>query len=142
MHTLRSLVHEIDPVTTPSSASVYEAAVAMSRGRVGAIAVVDDEALVGVFTERDLMTRVIVAGRDPKQTRVAEVMTHEVVTASTDDRVDACLETMRGAGCRHLLVVHDGRLVAMLSMRDLLRGEIEERTREISELRSHLPPPP
>ena len=137
MRTLRSLIHQQDPVTTTSSTSVYKAAVAMSRGRIGSIAVVDDDKLVGIFTERDLMTRVIVAGRDPRTTPIDQVMTHEVITANTDERVDACLEKMRGAGCRHLPVVHDGRLVAMLSIRDLMRDEIEEQTQQISQLRAH-----
>ena len=142
MHTLRNLIERLDIVSAPPSQSVREVAELMTRGRVGAIPVVDDGKLVGIFTERDLLTRVVVADRDPRVTRVSEVMTHEVVTAQLDDPVDQCLETMRRAGCRHLPVVHNGRAIAMLSMRDLLRDEVQELGEELRMLRQHGPAPP
>ena len=71
-------------------------------------------------------------------TRVAEVMTREVVTATLDDRVERCLEKMRSVGCRHLPVVADGRVIAMISMRDLMRDEIEEQVEEIRGLREYI----
>ena len=84
------------------------------------------------------MTRVVVAGRDPYATRVEAVMTHRVVTAGLDETVERCLEKMRRADCRHLPVVHDGRVISMLSMRDLLRDEIEEQIEEIRNLRAYI----
>jgi len=117
---------------------VIDVAVAMSEARMGAIPVMDGERLVGIFSERDLMTRVVVPGRDAHATVVEEVMTHRVVTASLEESVDRCLEKMQRAGCRHLPVVHDGRVVAMLSMRDLLRDEIEEQVEEIRSLRAYI----
>jgi predicted transcriptional regulator len=84
------------------------------------------------------MTRVVVSGRDPRATRISDVMTHDVVTASLDDTVDSCVEKMRSADCRHLPVVHEGRVISMLSMRDLLRNEIEEQTEEIRNLRAYI----
>ena len=65
-------------------------------------------------------------------------MTHDVVTAGLDDTVAACIEKMRAAGCRHLPVVYQGRVISMLSMRDLLRDEIEEQTEEIRSLRAYI----
>ena len=116
MHTLRNLIQRLDIVSATPSQSVREVAELMTRARVGAIPVVEGERLVGLFTERDLLTRVVVADRDPRETRVSEVMTHGVVTAQLDDPVDQCMETMRRAGCRHLPVVHDGRAIARLSI--------------------------
>ncbi len=139
MHTLRHLVHRLDLVNASPAQSEREVADVMNRARVGAIPVVEDDVLVGIFTERDLLTRVVVADRDPESTRVGDVMTHEVVTASLEDEGEHCLDLMHRTGCRHLPVVHDGRAIAMLSMRDLLRDGLEERTDELNSLRARLP---
>ena len=138
MHTLRQVIQRLNLISAPSDALVLDVAVTMSEGRVGAIPIMDDERLVGIFSERDLMTRVVVSGRDPRATRISDVMTHDVVTASLDDTVDSCVDKMQAAGCRHLPVVHEGRVISMLSMRDLLRDEIEEQTEEIQSLRAYI----
>jgi CBS domain-containing protein len=138
MHKLRQVIQRLNMISTSPHASVMEAAASMTEGRVGAIPVLDEDRLVGIFSERDLMTRLVVAGRDSRLTRIEEVMTHEVVTAELDDSVDRCLEKMRGAGCRHLPVVEGGRVISMLSMRDLLLDEIEEQTEEIRHLRAYI----
>ena len=138
MHTLRHVIQQLDLIHATPEMNVFDVATVMSEGRVGAIAVLDARGLVGIFSERDLMTRVVVAGRDPRETRVEEVMTHDVVTAGLDESVDRCVEKMRTRGCRHLPVVHSGHIITMLSMRDLLRDELEEQVEEIRELRAHL----
>ena len=138
MHTLRHVVQRLNLISAQPDAPVIDVAIAMSEGRIGAIPVMDGERLVGIFSERDLMTRVVVPGRDAQATRVEEVMTHRVVTASLDESVDRCLDKMKSAGCRHLPVIHDGRVVAMLSMRDLLRDEIDEQVEEIRNLRAYI----
>jgi CBS domain-containing protein len=125
-------------VTAPPGASVLEAARIMTDARVGAIPIVEGDRILGIFSERDLMTRVLVAGRDAQRTRVTEVMTREVLTARPDDTRSECLERMRAARCRHLPVLEDGRLIAVLSLRDLLRDEIEEQHEEIEGLRAYL----
>ena len=138
MRTLRQVIQRLNLISAEPEAPVFDVVVAMSDGRIGAIPVIEGERLVGIFSERDLMTRVVVAGRDPRTTRVAEVMTHEVVTAGLDESVDRCLHKMQRAGCRHLPVVHDGRVISMLSMRDLLRDEVEEQGEEIRHLRAYI----
>ena len=138
MHTLRHVVQRLNLVSAQPDAKVIDVAVAMSEGRIGAIPIIEGERLVGIFSERDLMTRVVVPGRDAHEIRVEDVMTHKVVTAGLDETVARCLEKMQRAGCRHLPVVHDGRVVAMLSMRDLLRDEIEEQGEEIRNLRAYI----
>jgi CBS domain-containing protein len=125
-------------VTAPPTASVFEVARTMADASVGAIPIVEDGEIVGIFSERDLMTRIVVPGRDPQRALVAEVMTREVLTATPDATRSECLEQMRDARCRHLPVIEDGRLIAMLSMRDLLRDEIEEQDEEIRGLRAYL----
>jgi CBS domain-containing protein len=138
MHTLHQVLRSRVVISAEPGESVLAVARRMANGSVGAIPVLDGERLVGVFSERDLMTRVIVAGRDPAAVAVSEVMTTDVVTASLDDRPSACEEKMRRAGCRHLPVVVDGRVIAMLSMRDLLRDEIAVREEENRELRAYI----
>ena len=138
MRTLRQLIQRLDIVSAAPEQKVREVAELMNRSRVGAISVVQGDSLVGIFSERDLLTRVVVAGRDPDDTRVSEVMTHEVVTARLDDTIEFCLDLIQRTGCRHLPVLHEGRAIAMLSMRDLLREEVSERDEELSVLRANL----
>ena len=138
MHTLRQVIQRLHVIHAAPSATVFEVAELMSEARIGCIPVLENGRLVGVFSERDLMTRVVVEGKDPHETPVASVMTREVITASLDDRVERCLEKMRSAGCRHLPVVSDGRVIAMISMRDLMSDEIEEQVEEIRGLRQYI----
>ena len=138
MHAIRHVIRPHRLVTAPPTASVLEVARSMTDARVGAIPIVEGGRIVGIFSERDLMTRIVVAGRDPQRALVSEVMTHEVLTATPDDTRSECLERMRDARCRHLPVLEGDRLVAVLSMRDLLRDEIEEQDEEIRGLRAYL----
>ena len=138
MHTLRHVIQRQHLVRAAPSATVFDVAALMSEARVGCIPVLEADRLVGVFSERDLMTRVVVEGKDPHRTSVESVMTREVVTASLDDRVGRCLDKMRSCGCRHLPVVVEGRVIAMISMRDLMRDEIEEQVEEIRGLREYI----
>jgi CBS domain-containing protein len=138
MHAIRHVIRPHRLVTALPTASVLEVARTMTNARVGAVPIVEGERIVGVFSERDLMTRVVVEGRDAQRTLVTEVMTREVLTASPDDTRSECLVRMRDGRCRHLPVLEGGRLVAVLSMRDLLRDEIEEQHEEIAGLRAYL----
>ena len=138
MHTLRQVIQRLHVIHAAPTANVFDVAALMSEARIGCIPVLEGERLVGVFSERDLMTRVVVEGGDPREIPVATVMTREVVTATLDDRVERCLEKMRSCGCRHLPVVADGRVIAMISMRDLMRDEIEEQVEEIAGLRAYI----
>jgi CBS domain-containing protein len=138
MHRLRHVIQRRNAVSAPPDATVYEVAALMTAAGVGAIPILEGERLIGIFTERDLMGRVVVPRRDPERTLVADVMTHEVVTATLEDHVDFCVDKMRETGCRHLPVLSAGRLIGMLSMRDLLSDELEEQGSEIQHLRAYL----
>lgn len=117
---------------------VADAAAVMASREVGAVLVVERERLVGVFSERDLLRRVCAAGRSTEKTRLAEVMTPDPVTASPGDSRLVAVAKMRRVGCRHLPVVVDGAIIDMLSMRDLLFVELEERQAEIESLRQYI----
>jgi len=112
-------------VTTQSS--VIEAVQRMSEKGVGAVAVLDKNELVGIFTERDLMNRVVLEGRDPKTTTMSEVMTREVETVRKDMLVGEALRLMVERRFRHLPVVgSDGRVLGILSVRNVLQHTVED----------------
>jgi CBS domain-containing protein len=138
MHAIRHVIRPLRLVTAPPNATVFDVARTMTISRVGAIPIVQDGSVVGIFSERDLMTRVLVEGLDARQTQVREVMTRDVLTASPEDTRSECIRRMRDARCRHLPVLENSVLIAVLSMRDLLRDEIEEQHEEIRGLRAYL----
>jgi len=138
MHTLDQVLHKRTLVSAAPAETVLDVARRMETARVGALVVMESGRLVGVFSERDLMTRVVCAGRDPAATPVGEVMTREGVTAQVTDRTGACEEKMRRAGCQHLPVLAGSRVITMLSMRDLLQDDLEEQLEENQQLRAYL----
>jgi Predicted signal-transduction protein containing cAMP-binding and CBS domains len=111
----RSLVY-----AAPSD-SVRDVARTMSDHNVGAIAVIDEGKLVGIFSERDVLTRIVAEGRNPDETRVDSVMTRDLMVADPGDDIDDALQKMHACNCRHLPVVDRGRLAGMISIRDLLK---------------------
>jgi CBS domain-containing protein len=117
---------------------VLEAARYMTEKQIGAAAVVDGDRIVGVFSERDLMTRVIVAGRMAEQTRVAEVMTRDVVACTPEETHAAGLRRMQMAKCRHLPIVQDEQLLGFVSLRDLMQIEIEEKDEELRHINAYV----
>lgn len=125
MKTLASLVHGRHVFTLQQDRTVREAARYMASKGIGAVPVMDGERLVGVFSERDLMSRVVAPGLDPARTPVRDVMTRDMVVAEATEAYDAALERMKRANIRHLPVIAGGRLVGFVSLRDLLLQEVE-----------------
>lgn len=122
--------------------SVRSVAVTMADKNIGAVAVLDSDQLVGVFTERDLMTRVVAPGLSPDDTEVSSVMTREVAVAAPNDGIQECLQRMHSLNCRHLPVVDEGHLVGMISLRDLLQVDRkwqQEKATFLTELVSYSP---
>jgi signal-transduction protein with cAMP-binding, CBS, and nucleotidyltransferase domain len=125
------------PVMRPLD-TVTEAVGRMSRAQVDAVLIVEDGALAGIFTERDLLRRVIASGRSPERTPLATVMTHDPVVISSIENRRAALEAMRRQCCRHLPVVRCGEVWGMASLLDLLLQELEDRSWEARELRGYI----
>ena len=109
-------VHSVVP-----QATVLQAVQTMCARKVGAVLVCADGQPIGIFTERDVMTRVILAGRDPAATRVEAVMTREVVCVDPDTRAEEAMAIITDRRCRHLPVVDGGSLAGMVSIGDLVR---------------------
>jgi CBS domain-containing protein len=118
-----------------SSDTVRNVARRMTERNIGAVAVLDGGSLAGIFSERDIMSRVVVPGLDPEGTPVSTVMTRELVVSQPDENVDEALRKMKTIGSRHLPVVDDGKLVGMISIRDLLAVDGEDQRGRASFLR-------
>ena len=125
-----------------SGESVRDVARRMAGWNVGAIAIVDGGKLVGVFSERDIMARVVAEGLDPEDTPVAKVMTRDLIVGDPAEDVPSALQKMYSVNCRHLPVVQSGKLVGMISLRDLLQVDGEttrQRANFLTELVTYSP---
>ena len=132
-------IAQVPPPIVESGASVLEAVEVMSEHGVGAVGVVEDGALRGIFTERDVMLRVVLKERDPKLTKVSEVMTSPAQTISDDTSEEDALVHMLERHVRHLpIVAKDGKLKAMLSIRNVLEHRVDELARELHSLDQYL----
>jgi CBS domain-containing protein len=118
--------------------TVRDAARYMSERRVGAVSVLEGTRLVGILSERDIMGRVVARQLDPDRTRVADVMSRDLVVAQAGDSHEDGLRKMKQAGCRHLPVVEGDRLMGMVSLRDLLQIDLSEKDEEIRWLNAYI----
>jgi CBS domain-containing protein len=94
--------------------------------------------LMGIFSERDLMKRVVAESRDPRSTCLAEVMTEDPLTVSTTDDLESCMALMRRHSFRHVPVCKDGHLVGMVSLRDILLHDLSEKDDEVRMMRAYI----
>jgi len=126
-------------VTVSRSATVLDAIHAMAGAKVGSVVVADDGILEGIFSERDVMLRMVVEGRDPRTTLVEEVMTSPVQTIQKRTTGDEALRIMVQNHIRHLPVVDEkGHIQAMVSMRFLLEEKILELAQQLDSLESYI----
>jgi len=116
--------------------SVYEAATRMADAKIGALVVLSDGKLVGIFTERDVLYRVVAKEKNPSTTKISEVMTRDVAVCDANETYEACLAQMRKLGCRHMPIVEGDQLLGVLSIRDLLRHHISVKDAEIKMMNS------
>ena len=123
--TVRDVIKQQQPVTAPATLSVRDAAKVMKERRIGAMMVVEGGVLVGVFTERDALNRVVAEGRDAQTTSLADVMTSNPQTVSPDASFTAALELMHQGRFRHVPVVERGVPIGMISVRDAMGPELE-----------------
>lgn len=120
------LVKGQELLTAPASTPVSEAARWMQGRRVGAILVVDGDRLVGIFTERDALFRVVAEKRDPATTLLSDVMTANPTTIGPRDSFPTALQIMHAGRFRHVPVVEDGKPVGIVSSRDAMGSELED----------------
>ncbi|MCP4593745.1 MAG: CBS domain-containing protein [bacterium] len=124
--------------TVAPETTTLEAANLMNERRIGALCVVEGERLVGVFTERDLLNRVVSGKRDPASTRVAEVMTPSVITCGPRGTIEDCAAVMSHERVRHLPVVDGTKLVGIVSTGDVMALQVAEKQAFIEDLYDYL----
>lgn len=136
---IRDVIRDREPYSMRATASVIEAAEFMAQRKIGAVCVLDEQGkLIGVFSERDLLNRVVVPRHDPGTMKLGDVMSPLRAVIRCDETPHQALERMERIGTRHLPVVDDEKWVGMLSMRDLLRVELSEHSDEIKLLHEYI----
>ena len=128
--TLRELLNERKLYSVDATRTVLEAARYMMEHNVGAVPVMREGKLTGILTERDIMNRVVAAGRTPGATAVSEVMTANPRAVPADETIEECLFIMREFGFRHLPIVDGPQLKGIVSLRDVLMHHAKELERQ------------
>jgi CBS domain-containing protein len=126
-------IHSISP-----EATVYEALQKMAQEGIGALAVLDDTGLVGIVSERDYARKVILTGRDSRETSVRDIMTENVICVSSELRIDASMSIMSDKCVRHLVVRDDGRINGLISIGDVVKAIIDDQQFTIEQLEHYI----
>lgn len=126
-------------IYTAPQTSVAAASAKMATHNIGSILVMErGHELVGIFTERDLLKRIVVPARDPRSTLIEEVMSRDVIVVSADTPVVEVLKIMNDCHCRHIPVAAGDRLLGVISLRDILRYENEAKDFQIEQLHEYI----
>lgn len=129
---------DADTYSIAPSATVWDAIKLMTDKSVGALLVTENETLVGVISERDYMRKVALMGRASQTTEVRDIMTPNPFTVAPHESMEVCMELMTEKRIRHLPVVQNGKVFAMLSIRDLLENIMEEQKHLILQLEQYI----
>jgi CBS domain-containing protein len=138
MRSIKSILGDRETITVERRATVTDAARLMADRHIGAVPVVDEGRLVGIFSERDVLTRIVAAQRDPEATLVGEVMSTGLVVADASDSYEVCLSRMTQAHVRHLIVLENGGLYGIASLRDVLAADLDEKSEAITLLNAYV----
>ena len=125
-------------ISIAREASVFDAIKLMADRAVGSLLILDGHKLKGIVTERDYARKVILKGRSSETTEVGEIMSTDVVTATTGQTVNECMTLMTEKRIRHLPVVMDGEVVGLISIGDLVQAIIAEQQEEIEHLEHYI----
>jgi CBS domain-containing protein len=133
---LRHKGHQVWSVSPDES--VFQAISLMADRGIGALAVIADEMLVGIISERDYARKVVLQGKSSRDTRVRSIMTSPVITVSPEYTVDDCMRIVTSERIRHLPVVQDGRVIGVVSIGDLVRKVISTQRETIHYLQQYI----
>ena len=125
-------------ISIAPDASVFDAITLMAEKAVGSLVVMSGDKLDGIVTERDYARKVILKGRGSEDTPVSAIMTRDVLTTTPEATVDSCMQIMTDNKCRHLPVVADGEVIAMISIGDLVQAIIADQKEEIQQLEQYI----
>ncbi len=140
MSTLREIlqIKGQNVITVPPSSTVFEAIRMMAQRNVGALLVVEDEELIGVFSERDYMRKIALKFRSSRKTTLSEVMSSPVLCATLDDDLEYCMELMTRNRYRHLPILDDGSLCGIISIGDVVKYLLFEKKAELDQLSNYI----
>ena len=140
MKTVRELVEgkEQRLLSVAPDDSVYAALKKMAQHDIGALVVVSGDKLVGVFSERDYARRVILEGKSSRDTQVSEIMTRQVICVSPERTADQCMAVMTQKRVRHLPVIENTKVVAVISIGDVVREMISNQQHTIEQLEQYI----
>lgn len=117
---------------------VLDGLTVMLEKNISALLIIDQEKLVGIFTERDYARKIILLGRSSKDTTIAEVMTRDLITISKEDSVEYCMKIMTEKHIRHLPVLENEKAVGMISIGDVVKSVIEDQKQIIQHLEGYI----
>lgn len=140
MKTVRHILQQKGAVVyaVNQSTSVFDALQLMMEKNISALLIMEQEALVGIFTERDYARKIILHGKSSRETPVQLVMTPDPRTITSDEKVEYCMELMTNKHVRHLPVVENGQVLGMISIGDLVKHIIEDQKQTIDQLQSYI----
>ena len=133
LKTKGSNVFSILPNTT-----VYDALKIMGEKNIGALMVIEDDQLKGIFSERDYARKIVLVNRNSRDTQISEIMTANVITVSPSDSIELCMELMSGKKIRHLPVTFNGKVTGLISISDVVTAIIESQKETISHLQNYI----
>ena len=135
---IRDLLKKQVTISAEAHQTVLEVATMMAQHHIGAVPVLREGQMVGIFSERDLMNRVVVGGKDPARTLVSQVMTGDPLTVAPNDPLETCMTLMKRHGFRHLPVCAGRELKGVVSLRDILLHDLDEKDDEVRMMRAYL----
>jgi CBS domain-containing protein len=138
MKSVRTIIGDREIVTVGCSTCAREAALLMAARQIGALPILDGDRLAGIVTERDILVRIVAADLAPSSTPVADIMSTQLLVADVGEPCEVCLHRMQEAHVRHLIVLDQGRLAGILSLRDLMAVDLDEKAETISLLNAYV----
>lgn len=138
MRNARDLISGQDLSVISKTQTVFDAAKLMTERRIGALPVLEGERVVGIFSERDVMNRVVARNLNPQKTTVEQVMTKDLIVAEPDEDIETIITRMKQSNIRHLPIVQEGKLLGLLSIRDLLWADLIEKDEEIKIMTAYI----
>lgn len=133
---LKNKKNEIFSVT--SNTTVYDAIKLMSEKNIGAVPVVDNDVLSGIFSERDYARKIVLLNRKSQETLIKDIMTVTVLTVSPNDTIDHCMGMMSSKKIRHLPVLQDNKMIGIISIGDVVTAIIESQKETINHLQNYI----
>lgn len=138
MERLKDLVKENKLITVSSGSTVFDTIKFMTYHKIGLVPIVDGDTILGVFSERDLLTRVVAEDLDPKITVVDLVMSEPLISCELSESLTSAMEKMNLSKIRHIIVTDNGRPFGVVSLRDMLEIDLDEKRQTVDMLNNYI----